>query len=516
MAHPDQRLFDIARRAAKAFASLPNVHAVGLGGRERDGKPTGEIVLKVFVTRKARPDELEPAQRIPATFEGIPTDVVPASVPRPQAAIPSFLPRSEAELDAYADRNRERPLRGGTCLMPGTRAWTGTLGFLGEALGDNRQVFAVTNYHVAFSARSLESTAQIFGQPTPDDSCTACCRSAIGKFFGGFGTDRTLGDPDTIPDNLDYALIRLDPGLEWLSEVKDIGVVQDTYELRVADTLSQTYQIRKRGYVTRLTGGSLHAIAITHLPSPALGSSDAVYDEKFANTSIAVRPNPDPAQPGVAAIYSEHGDSGAAMVNDSNQLVAILWGGGSHHTDPAPARDHFGEGWGVPIRWILDDINNRLGITLRLLPTAGEGIVNTVPDVSPAEGPPVARAERSLERDLDATERGRAFLRAWLRHSGELNGIIQSQRRVATVWQRHNGPALLRLVARAPLEPNAPLPTELDGVPVREGLNTFLDQIDRYASVDLKRDLAAHRHLLLSMPGKTYAQVLGQLQEPVA
>jgi len=30
---------------------LPGVTAVGLGGRERAGEPTGEIVLKVFVER---------------------------------------------------------------------------------------------------------------------------------------------------------------------------------------------------------------------------------------------------------------------------------------------------------------------------------------------------------------------------------------------------------------------------------------------------------------------------------
>jgi hypothetical protein len=146
---------------------------------------------------------------------------------------------------------------------------------------------------------------------------------------------------------------------------------------------------------------------------------------------------------------------------------------------------------------------------MRIVPTAGTGIVNTVPEF--AEAGPTLRAETSLERDLDQSERGRLFLQAWLRHSDELNAIIQNQRRVATVWQRHNGSALLRLVARAPLEPNLPLPTEVDGLPVREGLRVFLDQIERYASDELKRDLSRHRSLLLSLPGHSYTEVLSHL-----
>jgi hypothetical protein len=511
MAHSDQELFDIARRAAKAFAHLPNVHSVGIGGRERAGKPTGEVVLKVFVRQKLPGDRLDPAAIIPASFEGIPTDVIPAGDPKRLVLVPGMEPKTEAQLDASDDESRERPLLGGTLIEPDDESGAGTLGLIVEALEDNRMVFAVTAYHVVFESRLQERPAEV-GQPTPSHSCTACCRGVIGKFFGGFKAG--AGEPPPVPRVLDYALIRLDAGLEWLNEVKDIGVLFDFYELQVSDVVPLTYQVRKRGYRTRLTGGIVQAIGVARPPLPTIppGATadeiDSLFVELHNTESIAIRPNPIAANPGAPVIFANHGDSGSALVNDDNKVVGLLWGGlpGSHS---APT-DRFGYGWGVPIRWITDDFKQRLGLTMRIVPTAGTGIVNTVPEF--AEAGSTLRAETSLERDLDQSERGRSFLQAWLRHSHELNAIIQNQRRVATVWQRHNGAQLLRLVARAPLEPNLPLPTEVDGVPVREGLQTFLDQIERYASDELKRDLSRHRSLLLSLPGHSYTEVLGQLR----
>ena len=58
MPQSDAELFAIARRAFEAFGHLPHVHAVGVGGRERNGQPTGEIVLAVCaaIIRRAEVD----------------------------------------------------------------------------------------------------------------------------------------------------------------------------------------------------------------------------------------------------------------------------------------------------------------------------------------------------------------------------------------------------------------------------------------------------------------------------
>ena len=69
---PDDRLIQLKDRAAAQFLSVPGVTVVGLGGRERGGRPTGEVVLEVFVERErpvARP-LTDPAQ-VPGRHEAL-------------------------------------------------------------------------------------------------------------------------------------------------------------------------------------------------------------------------------------------------------------------------------------------------------------------------------------------------------------------------------------------------------------------------------------------------------------
>jgi hypothetical protein len=252
-------------------------------------------------------------------------------------------------------------------------------------------------------------------------------------------------------------------------------------------------------------------VSVPH-PEPSILTDRQAWLHHYQDYSILIRPNPLPTAPTDPVIFGTHGDSGAAILNTARQVVGIFWGSEDEETDPDPAVSHRGYGYGFPIKRLENDMSSRLGLTFTIHPTAGEGIVNTVPEFAGAA--PEPRAESRLERDLDRTERGRIFLAAWLRHSDELNDIVQSQRRVATVWQRHNGAALLRMVAQAPFEPSRTLPTEIDGMPVREGLTFFLDQVDRYASQGLRQDLAEHRQLLLSLPGRSYEDVLRGLDGP--
>ena len=68
----DEELVAIKERAAEQLMRLPGVNAVGIGGRVRGGKPTGEVVLKVFVEEKKPLSDLAPGDVVPAQFEGVP------------------------------------------------------------------------------------------------------------------------------------------------------------------------------------------------------------------------------------------------------------------------------------------------------------------------------------------------------------------------------------------------------------------------------------------------------------
>jgi hypothetical protein len=52
MTREHERLIEFKERVARQLMSLPRVTGAGIGGRERDGRPTGEIVIKVLVARK--------------------------------------------------------------------------------------------------------------------------------------------------------------------------------------------------------------------------------------------------------------------------------------------------------------------------------------------------------------------------------------------------------------------------------------------------------------------------------
>src|SRR5262245_16232779 len=84
----DEEYFAIKDRASAVLLKIPHVTAVGIGGGERNGQPTGEIVIKVFVERKKPRGEVPPSEMIPASFEGVAIDVVEMGLPVPGAPVP--------------------------------------------------------------------------------------------------------------------------------------------------------------------------------------------------------------------------------------------------------------------------------------------------------------------------------------------------------------------------------------------------------------------------------------------
>src|SRR6476661_2444110 len=121
----DDELFAIKDRAAERLLAIPGVTAVGIGGRERSGEPTGELVIKVFVAGKRPADEVAADHLIPAEIEGVPTDVVEMG-PLQINAAPTGKPAAAA---AEFDLQRRRPLVGGSAVVNEFNdSLTGTLG----------------------------------------------------------------------------------------------------------------------------------------------------------------------------------------------------------------------------------------------------------------------------------------------------------------------------------------------------------------------------------------------------
>lgn len=484
----DDEYVAIARRAYEALRKYPNVFAVGVGGRERGGRPTGEIVLKVFVSAKKDRTNLADAELLPAEFEGVPTDIVEASPPGHEqlALVPGF-----RFTDTFNyDTDRYRPLKGGGQVEASFRLGTGTLGFLATVAGSTN-VMAITNYHVLYDYPSAPpSTSVTVGNPDPDESCTKCCVNRFGTYAAGYF--------DSI---LDLALIKLDPGIQWVAEIQGIGGVRGRHDATVAEAATLTYNVRKYGATTRLTGGTLQSIGTTvSAPGTTLGA-------RTCSNAIVVKPNP--RSDGSKVRFSGSGDSGSAYVNDANEIIGVHFGGMKSQTDPKA-----GWGWGTGIKPIIDTFTSRNAITLAVATATAADQVQTVPGAAAALPAATGEAEalaQRLQAELSTSEAGRLMTVLWMRHSSELNRLVNGNRKVATLWHRNAGPALFQHAIRAAKLPAHVIPEALDGQPVEQRMATILDVFARYGSERLRADILAHRSVLPPVGGRTYADILSHL-----
>ena len=482
----------IARRAYEAFKSYPNVYGVGLGGRERAGKPTGEIVLKVFVRTKKSPAQLATADRVPPEFEGVPTDIVEAAQPQREqlSLVPGF--RFSEAFDE--DTSRYRPLKGGAQIEGSYRYSLGTLGFFARVTGDNR-IMAVTDYHVLFSGPDHPPAPTVtVGNPDPDESCTKCCVNRFGSY--------TAGHYDATAD---IAIAVLDAGLEWLAEIESIGIVRGRHDATVAEAATLSYNVRKYGRTTRLTGGTLQAVGATFT------ETNETIGPRTCTNALAVRPNP--RSDGSSVRFSAPGDSGSAYVNDANEVIGVHFTG-----NPGSGQPTTGWSWGTEIKAIIDYFASTDAIALTPATATALNQVQTTVSAEPP-GPMAPTGEAAalaarLEAELSASELGRLMTVLWMRHSHELNHLVNGNRRVATLWHRNAGPALFQHAIRAAKLPDYSIPVAIDGKPVEQSMASILDTFARYGSDRLKSDIAAHRASLPPVGGRTYSDLLATLRDP--
>ncbi|MFN8648104.1 MAG: hypothetical protein U0104_15165 [Gemmatimonadales bacterium] len=473
---------DVVQRAARRLLPIPGVHLVAIGGRERGGRATGELAIIVYLEQKRPRAEVPQEELIPREIEGLPTDVI-ATPPFYRAVTPGRPPVPPGERYIQGDFDRYRPIRGGTQLSAADRPGAGTLGFLARVPADPKRIMAVTCHHVVYDTVAMVPNRKC-GQPNPSESSTKCCRHRIGLCVASHY------DAD-----VDAALIQLDAELEWLAEVHQIGAITGHFNLTPAESATKTYQLRMRGRTMRLTGGTLQSVNGVGTAKDRSG----LPPRPFTN-AIVIKPNPSSAVT-TPVWFCDEGDSGAAVVNDKNEIVGLLYS----------AND---AGWGLAdhVGWVIDKFKNEDNITIEVAKATKLGQVQIVPkaaipapEVSPAELP---EGVRRIERDLDRTERGRRLISVWLQHFEELNRLVNTHRRVAAAWRRANGPALFRLVVAAAEEPDRPFPLEFQGVPTDQALDAFLGEVDRHASPALRADLHHHRPLLQQLPGRSYGEII--------
>jgi hypothetical protein len=292
----------IKERVEAQFLGAPGVTGVDVGYKEVGGQATDQVAIRVHVAAKT--DDIPADQRVPAEIDGVPTDVLERRYEL------QVLAQQVAEVSPQADTTHYATLQGGVSMGP-SRVINGSIfaGTLGAIVIDSvsNQHAALTNFHVA----CVDSTFTIgdrMVQPSRIDTGVVPADE-----FGSLARE-------TLSANVDGAVIAIDSGRASQCEIADIGPVRGT----AAAALGMA--VRKRGRTTLLTYGSVDGVS----GSVTVDYGDGIGSKTLTNQlSIATDTTRNP-------LFSDHGDSGSVIVNDSGFVVGLLFAGSGTSTMANP------------------------------------------------------------------------------------------------------------------------------------------------------------------------------------
>lgn len=377
---------------------------------------------------------------------------------------------------------------------------------------NNQHVNGITNISATPSAETvtINGVQQVsclitgdirVGQPTDScfwSTCSLCCSDEIGRVLKA-------------DISLDTALVQLVRGLKYRNQIMGdsganppVGVTQVNGVHEISPQEMHTHpRVHKRGIIKpRYTTGYAATFDVGGYAgnSPAnvaaLPPNDRwnVFHRVYENVIFIIDIDSDHP-------FSDQGDSGAAVFDDSGKIVGILFGRG-------PTK------YGVcSMMTPIDGIINGLGITITTAP--GDQTVTDaqgVPAVVMRNEDQVIPQLLTAHAEITATPTGKKYAELVGRHAAEVQALVNNNLRVAVVWHRNSGPELLRALFRTVQSPDQRLPEEIDGMPVAERLARIRDVLMRYGSDELTEDLSRYSAELLRLTGLSYREALATMQ----
>lgn len=288
-----------------------NVVAAGVGYKITGGQKTSTLSIMCSVSKKVAASQLSSTDLVPATLDGMPTDVIETGVIR--------------ALQSTTEKHRPAP--GGVSI--GHRDITaGTLGCLVKK--DGRSVI-LSNNHVLANSNAAEIGDPIL-QPGPHDGgrypedhiadleqfvpiniigIPSDCPTATGiaSFLNSiarlFGSSVQLQaiDQQTTENLVDAAIARpLNPE-DVKDEILQIGTIQGAAEGELG------MAIKKSGRTTGFTTGEIQQVDVTVNVQYGEGKIAQFTDQLMGGA------------------MSQGGDSGSVVLDESNHLVGLLFAG---------------------------------------------------------------------------------------------------------------------------------------------------------------------------------------------
>jgi hypothetical protein len=194
------------------------------------------------------------------------------------------------------------------------------------------------------------------------------------------------------------------------------------------------------------------------------------------------------------------------------QIKNILIANARHdsYTGPNPNND-FGAGKLDVLACLNDPLVRGTGTVLTSMRTVNWSTprlpASAVPPV--AELPPLPQIQEGtpLWRLLNTAE-GRRLYELGRVHWEEVRALVNTQKRVAVVWHRNQGPMLLHHVTRAVMLPHVALPLEWDGVEVSVRAACMVSALEPYASMALRQAMHETLPLIAQLQGKTLLELV--------
>ena len=402
---------------------------------------------------------------------------------------------------ANEDLAKYRPITGGIEIAikptsPGP-ILVGTLGCLATDLTDSKTVL-LTNFHVIGSTAGTEIIQPANGVV-----------DVIAKVKRG-----------KMSPTIDAAIAEIDSG--WATtgdEINGLFLNMSNHVVGVADPVSGM-RVFKVGRTTGLTIGKIVdadvSTPITFLPpigTRLFNKFMLIQCTQMSSCCCCT------CEVGSSAKFSDHGDSGSAVVSEQHMVLGLVVGS----TDDETLACRMTE-----IEAQLNILVNRVNMpnvpavhpTSALAPPLVASAISgaaTVPNVA------LARAEddtvwAAMQRRMSESALGREVGEHVRFHLHEVVGLVNHHRPVMVAWQRVQGPSFLAQWMDGVRNPSQPVPKEVDGVTINAALLKLAAVLKSHGSTALRQSIDTYGLRLMDLLDRsaTVDELIENLNDPVA
>lgn len=553
----DQQAFQAVYERAKAFfGQIDGVEGVGFGQKQTGAQYQDTIAIVVFVRQKQPAEALPPEQRIPAAFEGYPTDVQIVQ---------------QTGLNNCENKDEYETIQGGIQISAPANAETGkfdkgTLGCIVKRRNDTSRdnVYLLSNQHVLFP-KGVKAGNYIYHPfpPSPDTTkfVTPGPSKALGpiqkkavfdnisftppgatspsEFFTDCGTARIDIDSKCFgsrctKDEIKHAATIIDLQLNGVNTIKDVRNV-------INDVSIIGQKVFKVGRTTRRTVGvvrSVNAIADINVDP----NSPKMVCKNLIKIDFDVTSTPNGVNCMGKQQFSYVGDSGSAVLDEQGRMIGLLsLGPQPSHPPNAPTfachilpileslnidivttsgaahATHVVTGDSGPVPTAVSPGSPGLiedGGALTAQAAAGVPAAPDLPEVAPASQDELQHLY-ALRDQLCATEHGRALHDAFVHVRREIGFLVRNSRPVKVVWHRHNGPAFFAQTLSHLRGGSAQMPRVIDGVTLDTLLTRMSAVLSAQGSRPLRAAIETHgaQVLALVLSGTSAQDYIARLQQ---